>query len=124
MGRQSIEHYRSLSRTPVFSHDELLCKMVAQPDKLELCLLPMASEDAAKMASLEEQLRLELRKKVRKGAHLHGWNRRNDSQTTYMYMCAYMYMFENGCIGQVVLCCFVFLLCSVPLPCLSKHLME
>lgn len=71
MGRQSIEHYRSLSRTPVFSHDELLCKMVAQPDKLELCLLPMASEDAAKMASLEEQLRLELRKKVREEAHLH-----------------------------------------------------
>ena len=65
IGRQSIEHYRSLSRTPVFSHDELLCKMVAQPEKLELCLLPTSSEDMSKMTALEEKLRLELKQSVR-----------------------------------------------------------
>ena len=26
--------------------------------------------------------------------------------------------------GRVVLCCFVFLLCCVALPCLSEHLMD
>ena len=31
---------------------------------------------------------------------------------------------KNNCFGQVVLCCFVFLLCCVALPCLSKHLMD
>ena len=28
------------------------------------------------------------------------------------------------CFERVVLCCFVFLLCCVALPCLSKHLMD
>ena len=31
---------------------------------------------------------------------------------------------KNNCLGQVVLCCFVFLLCCVALPCFSKHLMD
>ena len=32
--------------------------------------------------------------------------------------------FKKNCFGQVVLCCFVFLLRCVALPCLSKHLMD
>ena len=31
---------------------------------------------------------------------------------------------KKDCLGRVVLCCFVFLLCCVALPCLSKHLMD
>ena len=31
---------------------------------------------------------------------------------------------KSYCFGQVVLCCFVFELCSVALPCFSKHLMN
>ena len=65
VGRQSIEHYRSLTRTPVFSHDELLCKMVAQPEKLELCLLSSSSDDMAKMTGLEEKIREDLKLRVR-----------------------------------------------------------
>ena len=38
--------------------------MVAQPEKLELCLLSTASEDMAKMTDLEEKLQLNLRQKV------------------------------------------------------------
>ena len=38
--------------------------MVAQPEKLELCLLSTASEDMAKMTELEEKLQLSLRQKV------------------------------------------------------------
>ena len=38
--------------------------MVAQPDKLELCLLPTSSEDMAHMTSLEERLRQDLRQRV------------------------------------------------------------
>ena len=39
--------------------------MVAQPEKLELCLLPTSSEDMSKMTALEEKLRLELKQSVR-----------------------------------------------------------
>ena len=60
----------------------------------------------------------------------------------YIYMYMYMYMspergwllvrvppkaanfsFKNNCFGQVMLCCFVFVMHCVALPCLSKHLM-
>jgi len=40
----------------VFSHDELLCKMVAQPEHLELCLLVVASEDCLTMVNTEQKL--------------------------------------------------------------------
>ena len=34
------------------------------------------------------------------------------------------FFLKNNCFGRVVLCCFVFLLCCVALPRLSKHLMD
>ena len=64
MGRESIEHYRLQHHSPVFSHDELLCKMVAQPDHLELCLLMMASEDCLTMVNSEKKLRSAVLQKV------------------------------------------------------------
>ena len=47
-------------------------------------------------------------------------------------MCKYMqshprqliFSLKNNCLWRVVLCCFVFLLCCVALPCLSKYLMD
>uniref|UniRef100_A0A8C3NQL4 [histone H3]-trimethyl-L-lysine(4) demethylase n=1 Tax=Geospiza parvula TaxID=87175 RepID=A0A8C3NQL4_GEOPR len=38
VGRQCIEHYRRLRRYCVFSHEELICKMAASPEKLDLNL--------------------------------------------------------------------------------------
>ncbi len=39
---------------PVFSHDELVCKMMAQPDRLEVCLLHSTCQDAGRMIQLEQ----------------------------------------------------------------------
>ena len=65
MGRESINHYRSMCRSPVFSHDELVCKMMAQPDHLELCLLLTTKQDSTRMILLENTIQCELRSKVR-----------------------------------------------------------
>lgn len=46
-----------MNRTPVFSHDELICKMVAQPDRLELCLLVSTTDDTLRMIESEQALR-------------------------------------------------------------------
>lgn len=53
---------------PVFSHDELLCKMMAQADKLELSLVVSTSEDACTMVRTEDKLRRELARRVRKSS--------------------------------------------------------
>ncbi len=49
---------------PVFSHDELLCKMLAQSEKMELSVLVSTAEDACTMVRTEEKLRRELAQKV------------------------------------------------------------
>ncbi len=50
----------------MFSHDELICKMVAQPQSLDLSLLLVAARDAGTMLREEEELRREIRKEVRR----------------------------------------------------------
>ena len=67
IGRESINHYRSMRRNPVFSHDELVCKLILQPDELELCLLNSAMEDARRMVKEETVLRSALNDMV----HVH-----------------------------------------------------
>lgn len=64
VGRSCIDHYRQMCRMPVFSHDELLCKMIAQPELLELSLLTSSAEDAHTMVCIEEGLRKDMLKKV------------------------------------------------------------
>ena len=49
----------------MFSHDELICKMVAQPQSLDLSLLLVAARDAATMLREEEELRRDTREQVR-----------------------------------------------------------
>ncbi len=41
----------------MFSHDELICKMVAQPNSLDLSLLLVAAKDANTMVEDEEEIR-------------------------------------------------------------------
>lgn len=64
IGRASMDHYSSFCRSPVFCHDELICKMMAQHETLELCLLASTSKDAAVMVFREEEFRQGLLDKV------------------------------------------------------------
>ena len=64
VGRESINQYRSHCRIPVFSHDELVCKMMAQSERLEVCLLLSTCKDSAYMIDLEEQSLSTLASKV------------------------------------------------------------
>ena len=64
VGRESICHYRVMHRNPVFSHDELICKLIMQPDQLELYLLNSAMEDAKRMVKEETKLRSALNEMV------------------------------------------------------------
>lgn len=65
-GRDSIDHYRITQKSPVFSHDELICKMAAAPEELDLSVLIMAAKDASNMLAIEERLRYSLKNAVSK----------------------------------------------------------
>lgn len=64
VGRESMNHYRAMRRSPVFSHDELVCKMMAQPNRLELCLLLTTGQDSEHMIQLEKVVQYSLKEKV------------------------------------------------------------
>ena len=48
----------------MFSHDEMLCKMMADPQKLDLVLLVDAANDAVTMYKQEEKQQGELEQQV------------------------------------------------------------
>ena len=79
-----------MRRNPVFSHDELICKLITQPDDLELCLLKSATDDAKRMVSEEQSIRDALSEKVY-------------VCLVYMYMLLYMYV----CTAHVCVCVHV-----------------
>ncbi|XP_013414674.1 lysine-specific demethylase 5A-like isoform X2 [Lingula anatina] len=56
-GRAAIEHYRRLGRQCVFSHEELVCKMAADPDRLDLTLAAGVHKDMLAMVETEKKLR-------------------------------------------------------------------
>ncbi|XP_056665925.1 lysine-specific demethylase 5C-like [Monodelphis domestica] len=62
-GRQCIEHYRRLRRYCVFSHEELICKMAASPEKLDLNLAAAVHKEMFIMVQEERQLRKALLEK-------------------------------------------------------------
>ncbi|XP_077368986.1 lysine-specific demethylase 5B-B isoform X2 [Festucalex cinctus] len=62
LGRQCVNHYRTLHRYNVFSHDEMVCNMAAKAETLDVVLASAVHKDMAIMI-LEEQ---ELREKVTK----------------------------------------------------------
>lgn len=64
LGRLCIEHYRSLSRQCVFSHEELICKMAADPDSLALSLAAATHGDMLDIVEIEKKLRKKLLDRV------------------------------------------------------------
>lgn len=63
-GRQCIEHYRRLRRYCVFSHEELICKMAACPEKLDLNLAAAVHKEMFILVQEERKLRKALLDKV------------------------------------------------------------
>lgn len=57
LDRRSIEHYRKVKRTVVFSHEELLSGMAEVPDKLEVNILVASFQEMKKAVELEEERR-------------------------------------------------------------------
>lgn len=63
-GRKCVEHYRSLNRYCVFSHDEMLCNIAAKADSLELELACAVHKDMSIMIQEEKELREKAYKQV------------------------------------------------------------
>lgn len=57
MGRECVLHYSHLRRFCVFSHDELVCKMALENDKLDLTIAAATYQDMLVMVDTEKKLR-------------------------------------------------------------------
>ncbi|XP_076331157.1 lysine-specific demethylase 5A-like isoform X4 [Tachypleus tridentatus] len=57
IGRLCISHYSLLRRFCVFSHDELVCKMATDPERLEISIAAVTFQDMKKMVEDEKELR-------------------------------------------------------------------
>lgn len=57
LGRECVEHYSSLHRYCVFSHDELICKMASVPENLNSRLALATHQDMLKMLDIENKQR-------------------------------------------------------------------
>lgn len=64
IGRECIDHYRSMARQCVFSHEELICKMAADPDHLDVELAAAVHQDMLIMVEHEKELRKSLLDRV------------------------------------------------------------
>lgn len=54
MGRECVQHYSKLNRFCVFSHDELVCAMASQPEKLDTAIALATYHDIVKMFEAEK----------------------------------------------------------------------
>ncbi|CAH1965004.1 unnamed protein product [Acanthoscelides obtectus] len=57
MGRECVLHYSHLRRFCVFSHDELVCKMALDREKLDLTIAAATYQDMLVMVDTEKKLR-------------------------------------------------------------------
>lgn len=64
MGRQCVAHYRRLHRYCVFSHEELLCKMAADPESLDVELAASVFKEMGETMEEETKLRQAVQKLV------------------------------------------------------------
>lgn len=57
MGRECVEHYSTLRRFCVFSHDEIICKMALEADRLNLGIATACYLDMVEMIDTEKRMR-------------------------------------------------------------------
>ncbi|XP_063063919.1 lysine-specific demethylase 5B-B [Engraulis encrasicolus] len=62
LGRQCVDHYRSLHRYCVFSHDEMVCNMARKAEELDELLASAVHKDLVLMLREEASLRERIRK--------------------------------------------------------------
>lgn len=60
IGRECITHYSNLRRFCVFSHDELVCKMALEAERLEATVALATYQDMRAMLNHERKLRKSL----------------------------------------------------------------
>lgn len=65
LGRQCVAHYRRLQRYCVFSHEELVCKMAADPESLDVELAAAVVRELSEMIEEESRLRAAVQETVR-----------------------------------------------------------
>ncbi|KAG9333773.1 hypothetical protein JZ751_010216 [Albula glossodonta] len=70
LGRQCVDHYRLLHRYCVFSHDEMICKMAAKANSLDVVVASAVQKDMAIMVRGEKELRDKVRKMCRTTCYL------------------------------------------------------
>lgn len=64
MGRGCIEHYRSLKRQCVFSHDELLCQIAENAQKVDIILAHYVYNDLKAAIEKERNFRKKVTEQV------------------------------------------------------------
>lgn len=64
LGRQCVDHYRSLNRYNVFSHDEMVCNMASKAETLDVVLASAVHKDMVLMIREEQELRDKIKKMV------------------------------------------------------------
>lgn len=57
MGHACISHYKKMKRQCVFSHEELVCKMAADAESLDLLVAVEAHKDLLVIVDQERKLR-------------------------------------------------------------------
>lgn len=60
IGRVCMTHYSMLHRFPVFSHDELICKMASDPSVLDTAIAAATHQDMIRMVESEKKSRLDV----------------------------------------------------------------
>lgn len=65
LGRQCVDHYRTLHRYNVFSHDEMVCNMASKAETLDVVLASAVHKDMVAMIQDEDGMREKVKRMVR-----------------------------------------------------------